>query len=218
MRMPSERSKRWFVPPPVRTAYFSSDAQARRRLAGVAEVAVTAFEQDDDRGGGAGDAAEVREEVQRDTLGAQNRPERALDGRDGVAGRDADRLRPSVRSTSSFGSTCAKVASASGRPARTPSAWAVMDARPDWSDGTSALVVMSSAAWSSSRAASLPDRERAPNQADLAVRYPRRLESSSPWVFLRNKLSSQAKAVEPARASRCGGLPLRWRSASRRPG
>ena len=89
MRMPSERSKRWFVPPPVRTAYFSST----RRPGVVLRVSrrrhsLPSSKSDDGRGR-AGDAAEVREEVQGDALGAQDRPERALDGRDGVAGRDA---------------------------------------------------------------------------------------------------------------------------------
>src|SRR6266542_2300540 len=78
----------------VRTPAYSNGilfegAQSRGRLTGVPKAAIASLQQRDYRRGHTGDAAEVREEVESNSLGAKDRIKRAFDACDDIAGRDA---------------------------------------------------------------------------------------------------------------------------------
>ncbi len=79
---PSSRPRRWFVPPPQRTAYFSRPRRPGRRLAGVEDRRAGAVDGVDVAAGERGDARQAAEQVEREPLARQHRARRALDPRD----------------------------------------------------------------------------------------------------------------------------------------
>ena len=84
MRIPSSRPKRWFVPPPVRTAYFSS-ARSVGVVLRVSRIVMRPPAASTKRLRERRDARQPLEEVQRRPLGRQHRPCVAPHFRDDVA-------------------------------------------------------------------------------------------------------------------------------------
>ena len=87
MSTASSRPKRWLTPPPTATAYFSSSAQARRRLAGVLDRRARTRDRPHDGRRRSGDAGQPAEKVEIDALGGQQGARRAAERRHGGAGR-----------------------------------------------------------------------------------------------------------------------------------
>ena len=84
----SNSPTRWLVPPPIRTAYFSSSRQP-----GVVLRVSRIFDRQaghgiDELAGQGGHAGEPLEEVQGRPLGHQDRPHRPLDGGERLVGPD----------------------------------------------------------------------------------------------------------------------------------
>ncbi len=89
MRMPSPSERRWFCPPPARTAAFSSSRQPGRGLAGVEQPGLPPARGQgvDAAARGGGHARQPLQEVERGPLGGE-------EGGDGAPGRP-DHLAPS---------------------------------------------------------------------------------------------------------------------------
>ena len=110
---------RWFCAPPIRVAYFSSDAQAREGLAGVEQDRAGAGDRVDIAAGQGGDAGQVLDRVERGALGGEQGPR--------FAGQPQQDRSPAGDAVAildqpldlDVGSSARKKASAIGRPATT---------------------------------------------------------------------------------------------------
>ena len=175
----SPRPMRWLTPPPQRTAYFSSSAQARASSCGCrgcgAGVPATASTQ---RRGGRRDAGEVAQQVQRGPLGGEQAADRRADGERGVA-------RGRARSPSARGARARRPSRAAARrrapprrpgsPASTPGARGGERRDRHASAGTVAAVVTSTP---SRRSSASGGRDDAAQVVRVEARSPERRASS----------------------------------------
>ena len=203
------------MPPPARTASFSSVAQAGRGLARVEDARARALHRLDEARRERGDAGEAAEEVERHALAREDRaPPAPLSSASGPGSRQPPVGRERA-SNEIAGSTCANTASATSSPAGTPGARCSMVARAVAPAGTTAAVVRSPVPRSSSRARAITSNTRpeatgtAPNADGDSMEERGRSALRLPAVDVRaaaRPLRGRGPAGRAKRAARAAGL------------